>query len=154
MKLTYNDMDKPAFIYASIFVLANRLQTLGDKIDPGISTKQWLVLAMISKFKKTIPNIGDIADLMGSSRQNIKKIAVILKQRGYVELRRDEADQRNIRLILTSKCYEYFKSREQQEDRYLKQLFLDVEENMLFELCKGLTKLNKNVNRIEIGYEN
>ena len=40
MKITEIDMPKSAFIYAAIHLPANRLQTIGDKIGPTISSDQ------------------------------------------------------------------------------------------------------------------
>ena len=88
-----------AFIYAAIHTLANRLQVIGDKIDPALSTKQWFVLAAVSKFKDKPPNIGDIADVLGTSRQNIKKMANILERQGFLRMEKDKNDLRNIQLF-------------------------------------------------------
>lgn len=148
MKLTDITIPKTAFIYSAIHLLANQLQTLGDKIDPTISTKQWFVLAAVSKFKEVPPNIGDIAELLGTSRQNIKKIAGILEQRGYLQLKRDKNDMRNIQLFLTDSCHIYFKSREQQEEAYFEQLFYGMKEEELNALYGGMNRLIENIDHM------
>jgi DNA-binding MarR family transcriptional regulator len=152
MKYTDIEMPKTAFVYGAIFSLANRMQVIGDKIDQTVSTKQWFVLAAVSKFKETPPNIGDIAQFFGTSRQNIKKIANILQRKGYMQLRKDPTDLRNIQLFLTDSCYDYFKSRERQENEYIKGIFLGLNDEMLDSLCNGLSKLMENIDRMmEIG---
>jgi DNA-binding MarR family transcriptional regulator len=145
MDLTNMNIPKMAFIYGAIFSLANRMQVLGDKIDSLISTKQWFVLASVSVFSNPPPNIGDIAKLLGTSRQNIKKITVILERKGYLKLQKDPNDLRNIQLILTDKCYEYFKSREQQENEYINIIFSGIDEKMLETLSSGMAKLIENI---------
>jgi DNA-binding MarR family transcriptional regulator len=144
--MQYHDMnlDKESFIYGAIFSLANRMQVIGDKIDPTISVKQWFVLAAVSKFNKIPPNIGDIAQILGTSRQNIKKIANILERKGYMELKKAPNDLRNIQLFLTDSCYDYFKSREKQENEYLESIFFGFDNEMLESLCKNLGKLIEN----------
>ena len=148
MKINEIDIPKPDFIYGAVHLLANRLQTLGDKIDPTISTKQWFVLAAVSKFSDSPPNIGDIAMSLGTSRQNIKKIANILQKRGLLKLEKDKNDLRNILLFLTEQCQSYFKNREQQENEYLEKIFLGIDNEMLTNLCDGMYKLIENVDTI------
>ncbi len=65
---------KEQAVFASIFILQNRLQTAGEKLQTEISMKQWLLLAMAEccPEPRTLTNIGE---LMGCSRQNIKKLA-------------------------------------------------------------------------------
>ena len=149
MKLNYWDMPKPAFIYAAIFVLANRLQALGDKIDATVTTKQWLVLALISKFTASQPCIGEIAELLGTSRQNIKKIALILEKKGLLKMQKDKMDMRYIKLQLTPASYKLFDSRASQENEYLERVFHGIDETTQKRLCEGLTKLLDNIERIE-----
>jgi len=45
------------------------------------------------------PNIGDIADVLGTSRQNIKKIANILERQGFLKMEKDKNDLRSIQLF-------------------------------------------------------
>jgi len=147
------DVPKQAFIYAAIHLLANRLQTVGDKLDPSISSKQWFLLVAVSKFtdlKGAPPNIGDIANGLGTSRQNIKKMANLLEQRGFLKLEKDKSDLRSIRLLLTERCEDYFQSREQRDDEYLERIFRGIEEETLVILCKGMGKLIENLDTVLI----
>ena len=65
-------LHKEQAVFASIFILQNRLQTAGEKLQTEISMKQWLLLATVEccPGPRTLTNIGE---LMGCSRQNIKK---------------------------------------------------------------------------------
>lgn len=68
-------------IFSSIFVLQNRMQTVGEKLQTKMSMKQWLLLAMVEccPHPKTLTNVGL---LMGCSRQNVKKLALALEKKG------------------------------------------------------------------------
>ena len=72
-------------IFSSIFILQNRMQTAGEKLQTEIFLKQWLLLAMTAccPEPRTLTNIGN---LMGCSRQNIKKLALTLEKKGFVRL--------------------------------------------------------------------
>jgi len=142
------DITPQEYIYMAIHMLANRLQILGDRFDPTISSKQWHVLAVISKFEKRQPNIGDVASVLGTSRQNIKKIADILQNRGFIRMEKDKNDMRNILLYLTEQCDEYYKGREQLEQEYLESVFSGLEEEALRNLMHGMSKLLGNVENL------
>lgn len=90
------DLEKKSHIFGSLFILANRVQILGDKVDPVLSIKQWLLIAAIPQFKSGSPTISDIAKMIGSSRQNVKKMALILEKIGFVRLSKDDNDARVI----------------------------------------------------------
>lgn len=148
MKFLEMDIPKQSFIYGAIHLLAKRLQTLGDKIDPTISSKQWLLLAVISKFDDTPPNIGNVAEVFGSSRQNVKKMANILEKKGLLKMGKDEKDLRSIQLSLTEKCGVYFRSRAQMEAEMMGRIFSDIDDDMLDALCEGMTVLAKNIDTL------
>ncbi len=90
-----------AYIYGGIFALSNKLQLLGDKFDSNISTKQWFLIAIIASFKYEAPTISMTAERMGTSRQNVKKMASILERRGFLVIVKDKEDGRIQRLELT-----------------------------------------------------
>ena len=148
MKISDIEMPDTAFIYGAIHLLANRMQAIGDKIDPDISTKQWFVLAVVTKYGETPPNIGDVANALGTSRQNIKKIAAILERHGFLRLERKKDDKRTIQLFLTEQCRTYLKGREQQENEYLEKIFSGFTHEALAGLRKGLNKLIVNMEKI------
>jgi len=145
MSMSDIDISAQEYVYMAIHMLANRLQVLGDRFDPTVSSKQWHVLAVISKFEKAPPNIGDVAYVLGTSRQNIKKIANILQQRGFIRMEKDRNDMRNILLHLTEQCAEYYRNREQMEREYLESVFSGLDDNVLHDLKNGMGMLLSNI---------
>ena len=63
-------MESPAREYwcGSIFLLANRLQTLGDGYLEEVTRKQWLLLIMIHVMDRDQPSVTEVADFMGGTR--------------------------------------------------------------------------------------
>ncbi|WP_326908090.1 MarR family winged helix-turn-helix transcriptional regulator [Sedimentibacter sp. MB31-C6] len=145
-----NDKEKK-YIFASLFVIANRLQVLGDKLDPNLTVKQWLLIACISKCG-TAPTISEVANTIGNSRQNVKKMAVILKREGFLDLKKDSKDARILRICLTDKCQKYFKKREGTDAEFIEQLFEGFDTNLIIEVYKGIAKLDKNIEEMEKKY--
>ncbi len=138
-----------AYIYGGIFALSNKLQLLGDKFDSNISTKQWFLIAIIASFKYEAPTISMTAERMGTSRQNVKKMASILERRGFLVIVKDKEDGRIQRLELTKYCTDYFEQRMESEEKYIENLFADFDEEMLLGVFKGIKQLEKNIMVLE-----
>lgn len=139
-----SDVQEGAYAFGTIFVLANRLQILGDQVDPKLSVKQWLFLAGITRSDSEAPALSELAARIGSSRQNVKKMAILLESRGFITMSRDEADARVLRLALTDYCKQYLKQREQAEIGFLENLFEGFEPQELADLSRTLRKLDGN----------
>jgi len=147
------DLEEKAYIFGTIFTLANRLQILGDRLDARLTVKQWLFLAGVLKYENSAPTISQIAELIGSSRQNVKKMALILEKQGFVLLKRDARDARMLRVILTEACRAYLKQREEMELGFIEALFHSFGTEELLLLSGALKKLEKNVNDLRRKYE-
>lgn len=146
-------MKMQAYIYGGFFALSNKLQLIGDKFDPNISTKQWFLVAIIGSFQDEAPTISMTAERLGSSRQNIKKMASILEKTGFLIIEKDKADARIQRLKLTKYCKDYFEERQEREQNYMHNLFTDFDEETLLGFYTGIKLLEKNVTKMEQQYE-
>lgn len=145
--------DKIAHIFGSLFVLANRIQILGDRIDPEMTIKQWLFIVVVSKFQGNAPTISDIANELGNSRQNVKKMALILEKKGYVTVSKDATDARVNRVSLTQKCDDYFKENDQKGEDFIMELFKDFDEPIVNGMYEGIIRLTNRVIEMEKAYE-
>ncbi len=139
-----NDQAK-AYIFGTIFTLANKLQILGDKFDSNLTVKQWLLLAGIHNSGNNAPTISSIAKIIGNSRQNVKKMILILENKGFVTIESDSKDARVQQIRLTKKCYDYFAKREERELDFLKQLFDGFHTTDIKNLANGIKKLENNI---------
>jgi MarR family transcriptional regulator, transcriptional regulator for hemolysin len=144
-------MDKQKFIFGSLFLLANRLQVIGDQYlgRDGITTKQWFLTAIISQFQDSPPTLSEVADLMGSSRQNVKQLALKLEEKGFIKMEKDDKDARALRLKLTDNFKTFWQSREGQDDEFIKELFTNLSEEEINDMFSSFNKLLKNIENIE-----
>lgn len=133
-------------IFASIFVLQNRMQTAGEKIQTDISMKQWLLLAMTGccPEPKTLTSVGS---LMGCSRQNIKKLAAALENKGYVRL--VSGGNNSVCIELTEKVNQYSRTIGERHFQTLKLLFSEFDENEIEQLFRLYAKLYVGMERVE-----
>ncbi|MCL2818313.1 MAG: MarR family winged helix-turn-helix transcriptional regulator [Actinomycetia bacterium] len=138
-------IEHKAYIFGSIFVLSNKLQALGDKVSDYMSIKQWLLIAAITKSGKESVSMSEAAALTGTSYQNVKKLAVILQEQGFLKMQRDPSDARVVSISLTSQCREYFSRREGIERDFLQSLFEGIDEKTVAQLYEGIRSLNENV---------
>lgn len=141
-----SDLDQKAYIFGAVFTLANKLQMLGDKLDPQMTVKQWLFLAGVLRCRGTAPTLSEIAARIGSSRQNIKKMALILERQGFVSMEKDARDARMIRIRLTDACRAYLKGREELELNFIQELFSCFGPSELAAFSRAMKKLEKKVN--------
>ncbi|WP_342561631.1 MarR family transcriptional regulator [Paenibacillus sp. FSL R7-0345] len=145
------EKDQQAYILGALLMLANRVQVLGDKLDEKITMKQWLLIAVILKSGSAAPALSDLAAMIGSSRQNVKKMALLLEKQGLVTLAKDPQDARVVRVRLTDSCMVYFAGRSRDEEQFMARLFNDFDEELTGSLFRGLAGLSRNITRMEDG---
>lgn len=145
-KYEYDTEHRIQAIFSSIFVLQNRMQTAGEKIQTQISMKQWLLLAMTAccPEPRTLTNVGK---LMGCSRQNIKKIALLLEKKGFIRL--VPGVNNSVHIELTDKANQYSEEMAERHLQTLKLLFEDFTENEIGQLFRLYTKLYAGMERVE-----
>ncbi|MGN1053544.1 MAG: MarR family winged helix-turn-helix transcriptional regulator [Candidatus Scatosoma sp.] len=137
---------KKQAIFSSIFVLQNRMQTAGEKIQTKISMKQWLLLAMVAVCPepRTLTNVGN---LMGCSRQNVKKLASALEKKGFVRL--TPGGNNSVRIQLSDKAYRYTDETGERNAKSLELLFADFNDDEIGELFRLYAKLYAGMERVE-----
>lgn len=133
------------FIFGSIFLLANKLQLLGDKVTGEITLKQWFLLNIMHQMENQSPNYNDIAEAVGTSRQNISKMISMLENKGMVKLRPSKIDRRAICVILTQKCHDYFLSKENAGNQLLDKLFSVISSEDIEQTALILGNMLRNV---------
>lgn len=144
-----NQTDKQAYIFASMFALSNKMQILGDRLDTNITIKQWLFLIGVFKSESNTPTISEIAQITGYSRQNVKKMALILEDRGFVEVNKDVTDARVSRVSFTDKCMEFLNQIEDKGVEFITRIFADFDERTIDGLYNGLLQLSGSIQAIE-----
>lgn len=107
-KYMVDDDSRKQAIFASIFVMQNKLQTTCDKLDPELTMKQWLLLAIADSVDETL-TLTKLGELMGCSRQNVKKLAIALEKKGFIQIEQNEKDSRAICLVTKDRVQEYSK---------------------------------------------
>ena len=123
MELPTQDTESKYVIFALIFMLSNKLQTIGDSFFTEISTKQWFVLLVLGIMENYSPTLTELAGTVGSSHQNVKQLVLKLEQKGFVEITKDNEDARRLRIKATPKCLEFSQMYHEKSADFMEKLF-------------------------------
>lgn len=140
-------MDKQKYIFGSLFYISNKLQAIGDQYlaQDDMTTKQWFLTIMLSRFSDHAPTLSEVAERLGNSRQNVKQLALKLQEKGFLKLVKDDQDARAVRLVLTEKNREYWDKRQQKDEHFLIELFSNLSESEMDAIASGYQKIIKKV---------
>ncbi|WP_276952132.1 MarR family winged helix-turn-helix transcriptional regulator [Acetatifactor muris] len=140
-------------IFSTLFIAGNKLQTLFDNRIPEVSLKQFMLLSIVRQSKEPL-TFTQLGNLLGCSRQNIKKLADVLMRKGFVIIQQSPRDTRALCIRPTENCNDYFEnefSEYQEELKYLFEVYTDQEIETLFillsKLYTGIDNLEKRVAR-------
>lgn len=135
-------------IFNTLFIAGNKLQTLFDKHIPQLSLKQFMLLSIVRQAKEQM-TFTQLGEMLGCSRQNIKKLAEALVKKGFVSIEQSPQDTRAMCIWPTEKTEDYFQnefSRYQEELKYLFEMYTAEEIETLFRL---LSKLYAGIENLE-----
>ncbi len=93
-------------LFGSVVAFTQQLtRRVDEHLAPfGLTSRQWLLLAVLSKrFPGHAPTVSEATDVFGTSRQNVKQIALQLERHGWLRLEPDATDHRALRLVLTDR---------------------------------------------------
>lgn len=129
------------YIIGSVSLISNKIMKFGDSIFPDITYRQWFLLMMISKMECQEKSINSIAEFVGTTRQNVKKMLVPLEKKGYVIIAKSSSDARALRVELTEKTYQYFSENDEPTIRETNKMFSTFSDEEINSLASALGKL-------------
>lgn len=127
-------------IFSTLFIAGNKLQTLFDNHIPEVSLKQFMLLSVVRQSNEQL-TFTQLGNLLGCSRQNIKKLADALMKKGFITIQQSPHDTRAMCICPTEKVNAYFQndfSKYQEELKYLFEVYTDKEIETLFLLLSRL----------------
>ena len=109
-----------------------------------ISWKQFLAIICINMCKEK-PIVKELAQIMGSSHQNVKQILLKLEKKGFVCITVDESDKRKQRIELTDYCREFCAKNDEMTMRIMKKMFEGVSEEQLQITIQTIIQIEDNL---------
>lgn len=135
-------------IFSTLFIAGNKLQTLFDNHIPEVSLKQFMLLSIVRQSAEPL-TFTQLGNMLGCSRQNIKKLSDVLMKKGFITIQQSPFDTRAMCISPTEKVNEFFQNefaQYQKELKYLFEVYSDEEIKTLFDL---LTRLYAGIENLE-----
>ncbi|HDK7137113.1 TPA: MarR family transcriptional regulator [Clostridium botulinum] len=144
-----DNIDKRYHVFGMLFLLSNKLETLGNNFLGELTTKQWFFMLILMNFFKEPPTLSELALEMGTSHQNAKQIAIKLEEKGFLVVKKDTKDKRVLRLTPTNKIEKYVKLREDKDHFFIEKFFNVLTKEEVKNIYGSFTKLLDNIKVIE-----
>lgn len=122
--MTWNDTAEAVFGHT--LLVGSRLQRLTDAtVGPELTGKQWLTLLILRSLPSPITSVQAVADVMGTSHQNVTKQIAALEKAGWVERAR-AADRRKWEIRITARTESWLAAHTELGALLLRQLFAGI----------------------------
>ena len=102
--------------------LANTLQSVMDMGMDDITSRQWLPLMILGRCKDA-PNLNQLAEKCGITRQSAKQLVDKLAEKDLVRLERSVGDRRNMCIVITEKGRSWGKDNLDRNVQFVTELF-------------------------------
>lgn len=143
-KVNFTGIESSYFLLGLLSAFENRFQAIADNTMKEISWKQFFAVICIN-LCKTPPTVKELAEIMGSSHQNVKQILLKLEKKGFVTLTVDENDKRKQRIELTDYCREFCEKNDEMSMALMKKMFEGVSEEQLQVTIQTIIQIEDNL---------
>lgn len=146
-KVDFGNMPPQPFLLGLLSAFDNRYQAIADSYFGEITWKQFFAIICINLCKEP-PTINELADVIGSSHQNVKQILLKLERKGFVQMLADENDKRKQRIRLTKECMNFCEKNDEESKTIIYKIFEGIDENDLLNSIKTLLRMEENLKNI------
>ena len=130
--------------------LANTLQTVMDMGMNDITSRQWLPLMILGRCEKA-PNLNQLAEKCGITRQSAKQLVDKLVEKDLVRLEKDENDRRNSLVVITKKGRNWGTRNLDRNAMFVQELYSGISEKDIRTFAKVQQKLLVKLEEIKHG---
>lgn len=135
------------FLLGLLSAFENRFQAVADKAMEEISWKQFFTIICTNLCKES-PTIKELAEIMGSSHQNVKQILLKLEKKGFVDIVVDDKDKRKQRVILTQYCKEFCEKNDETAQVSMQKMFAGIQEEQLKVTIQTIMQIEDNLKEL------
>ena len=146
-KVDFTGIELSYFLLGLLSAFENRFQAVADNAMKEISWKQFFAIICINLCKSN-PTVKELAEIMGSSHQNVKQILLKLEKKGFVNIAVDEKDKRKQRIELTEYCREFCVKNDEMSTNIMKKMFAGVSEQQLQTTIQTIIQIEDNLKEV------
>ena len=136
-------------LFGTLFTTANLLQTIGDRFLGEVTTKQWFLMMCLARLGDKTPTLSELVPCVGSSRQNIKQLALKLQEKGFITMHNDPDDSRALRLALTPAAWDYWQNRVQADALFMDTAFEGIADHDIQKTREVLEQFERNLQQMQ-----
>ena len=145
---SYNSSEFTSLV--EISRLANTLQTVMDMGMDDITSRQWLPLMILGSCEDA-PNLNQLAEMCGITRQSAKQLVDKLVEKELVRLEKDENDRRNSLVFITKKGRSWGRNNLERNVMFVQELYSGISERDIRTFAKVQQKLLAKLETIKRG---
>ncbi|MDD6797137.1 MAG: MarR family winged helix-turn-helix transcriptional regulator [Bacteroides sp.] len=145
-RVEFGQMPPEPFLIGLLSAFENRFQAVADSFFEEITWKQFFAVICINLCKES-PTINDLAEVMGSSHQNVKQILLKLERKGFIKMIPDENDRRKQRIVTTKKCDDFCKKNDKESQVKINQMYEGVTEEQLLVTIQTISRMERNLRK-------
>lgn len=143
-----NGINSSYYLIGLLSAFQNRFQAMADARMQEISWKQFFLIICISMCKDD-PTIKELAQIVGSSHQNVKQLLLKLENKKFVEVYSDEEDKRKQRICMTEYCKQFCEKNDVATSGIMERMFEGISEEKLKVTIETLMMIDKNMEKME-----
>lgn len=136
------------FLLGLLTAFDNRFQAMADKTMREISWKQFFAIVCINLCIQP-PAISELAEIMGSSHQNVKQILLKLEKKNLIEFQPDEKDGRKQRVLLTDACRIFCAENDRVSSVIMEEMFAGISCDQIRTTIGTILKIEDNMRKSE-----
>lgn len=144
----FTEIELSYFLLGLLSAFDNRFQALADSTIKEVSWKQFFAIICINLCKEP-PTVKELAEIMGSSHQNVKQILLKLEKKSFVKITADENDKRKQRILLTEYCREFCAKNEGMTTIFMNSLFAGISQEQLQITIQTIMQMENNLKEIK-----
>lgn len=144
----FGNIEESFFLLGLLSAFDNRYQAKADQFFREISWKQFFVIICTNLCRES-PTIRELAEIMGSSHQNVKQILLKLEKKGFVAIVTDQEDRRKQRVVLTEKTREFCAEHEEGSNRVVGAIFNGIPREQLQITIRTIMQMEENLSCLD-----
>lgn len=146
-KVDFTGIELSYFLIGLLSAFENRFQAVADAEMKELSWKQFFAMICVNLCKEA-PTVKELAEIMGSSHQNVKQILLKLEKKGFVSVEEDAEDRRKQRIRLTQYAAQFCAQNDDRSMQLLQKMFQRVSEEQLQITIQTLLQLESNLKEL------
>lgn len=133
-----NDMHQA---YSLLFIALNRIQAEADSRLENLTLRQLMLLIAIAHLDPQEATIVNIANSLGTSKQNVTRLVNSMVEAGYLSRKPGQTDKRNVNIIITDQGLSVMQKNTIRSNEYFLDLFQTFSKTEIKSFRKTLEKL-------------